>query len=169
MVRIVRFKLLGATLALLVLASCTPRNAEAPGSAFTAWPSDWTTATIFTEAMLSDEQKLWVAGLEPAGGEGEVGLQFTRDFDGDGTTETAVYGSYTKGQQEGNFVLILRNRVESPEVLLLKEVPGPPQFTVFTLKPDGSLWFGGGIDAGEVTMNITWDDGTPVFHQLMPD
>jgi hypothetical protein len=130
----------------------------------------WTSACVYTEALLTDAQKAWVASLQPAGGEGRVAVGFTEDFDHGGTAKSVVYGAYTKGNgTEGNFVLVTRSGSDKPEVLLLKEIPGPPQFTVFTLKPDGSLWFGGGIDAGEVTMKIVWEDHQPVFSFLSPE
>lgn len=126
----------------------------------------WARAVVYDQALLDERQKAWVASLEPAGGEGQVGLGFTRDFDGDGRTESVMYGAFAdEAGREGNFVLIVREGTPS-SILLRKELPGPPRFTVFTLKPDGSLWFGGGIDAGEVTMNITWDHGAPVFRIL---
>jgi hypothetical protein len=132
--------------------------------------SDWKDATVYTEAQLNEAQKAWVATLEPAGGEGKVAEGFTGDFDADGVEERVSYGAYTKvGGGEGNFVLVTRKAEGKPEVLLLKELPGPPQFTVFTLKPDGSLWFGGGIDAGEVTMRIVWENHLPVFSLLTQD
>lgn len=126
----------------------------------------WREAGIYTETRLDARQKAWVATLEPAGGEGLVGPGFQGDFDGDGKMESVVYGAYRKDSGEGNFVLVTRDAAEEPEVLLLKEFPGTPAFTVFTLKSDGSLWFGGGIDAGEVTMRIAWTGTTPEFSFL---
>ncbi len=79
------------------------------------------------------------------------------------------FGAWARGSDEGNFVLVTREGATPPEVLLLKELPGEPRFTVFTLKPDGSLWFGGGVDAGEVTMKVTWDEGQPVVARLTQD
>jgi len=130
----------------------------------------WTSACVYTETLLTAAQKAWVATLQPAGGEGRVAAGFTEDFDHDGKTENVAYGAYAKANgTEGNFVLVTRGGPDKPDVLLLKEIPGPPQFTVFTLKPDGSLWFGGGIDAGEVTMRIVWEDHRPVFSFLSPE
>lgn len=127
----------------------------------------WTAACVYTASILTDAQKAWVAQLQPAGGEGKVAPGFTADFDGDGHIETVLYGAYAKADgEEGNFVLLTRKAAEESEVLLLQELPGKPQFTVFTLKPDGSLWFGGGIDAGEVTMKLSWVHGKPVFQRL---
>ncbi len=127
----------------------------------------WVGACLYREDLLDDAQKAWVATLEPAGGEGRVAPGFTQDFDGDGRTERVAYGAYAKeGGEEGNFVLVTREAASGVQVVLLRELAGPPQFTVFTLKPDGSLWFGGGIDAGEVTMRLTWVDGSPVFNFL---
>ena len=137
------------------------------GRALTEWASDWTTACLYSEALLNDDQRDWISRLEPAGGEGKVAPRFTEDFDADGRQESVSYGAYAKASgEEGNFLLVTRAGTEKPEVLLLKEFPGPPQFTVFTLKPDLSLWFGGGIDAGEVTMRLTWEKGVPVFAHL---
>jgi len=139
------------------------------GRAVGEWPPHWTAACVYTETLLDEQQKAFVAGLEPAGGEGKVGTGFTQDFDGDGKKETVSYGAWARQPgEEGNFVLVSRE-ASPPEILLLEEFPGPPRFTVFTLKPDGSLWFGGGIDAGEVTMNITWDQGKPVLGHLTLD
>jgi hypothetical protein len=124
---------------------------------------------VYSESLLSAPEKALVARLEPAGGEGVVGLGFSRDFDGDGRVETVSYGAFeNQAGDEGNFVLVTRD-TEPPQVLLKKELPGPPRFSVFTLKPDGSLWFGGGIDAGEVTMTLSWDGGNPVFRRLTGD
>jgi hypothetical protein len=191
--------LTGAALALAVVVSCGPAKTEVPvptalpiptapadqlfpspyfpshdtvvlGRPVQQWSAGWTAACVYTEAALDDRQKAFVATLQPAGGEGQVGAGFTADFDGDGKDETVSYGAWAKGPgDEGNFVLVTRPGADGPQVLLLKELPGPPRFTVFTKKPDGSLWFGGGIDAGEVTMKITWDGGTPVFSLLGPD
>ena len=146
------------------------RDAEIAGRPVTDVATGWTAACVYTDQVLSDQQKAFVAGLEPAGGEGQVGPGFTADFDGDGKDETVSYGAWAKATgEEGNFVLVTRTGESKPEILLLKELPGPPKFTVFTKKPDGSLWFGGGIDAGEVTMKIVWDQGKPVFSLLGPD
>ena len=143
------------------------RAAELLGRSTAEWAPGWIAACVYAESLLDIRQKAWVGTLEPAGGEGRVGLGFSGDFDGDGRSETAAYGAYAKGTgEEGNFILLFRENSGEPEVLLLKEIPGPPRFTVLTLKPDGSLWFGGGIDAGEVTMNVTWNQGTPAFHFL---
>lgn len=128
----------------------------------------WEAAVIYSPELLDDRQQALVARLEPAGGEGEVALGFTRDFDGDGLTETVSYGAFENAGVEGNFVLVVRDGAP-PMVLLKKELPGPARFTVFTLKPDGSLWFGGGIEDGEVTMNLTWEAGMPVFRHLTAD
>ena len=129
----------------------------------------WTAASLYGEDHLSPDQKAWVATLEPAGGEGLVSPGFTKDFDHDGKKETVSFGAWARGRDEGNFVLVTREGSTPPEVLLLKELPGPPRFTVFTLKTDGSLWFGGGVDAGEVTMKLSWDTGHPVFNLLTQD
>jgi len=145
-------------------------DAQIAGRAPSDLASGWTSACVYTEARLTDAQKAWVATLEPAGGEGRVAPGFTEDFDGDGTKKSVAYGAYAKSNgTKGNFVLVTRGGPDRPEVLLLKEIPGPPQFTVFTLKPDGSLWFGGGLDAGEATMRLTWEDHQPVFSFLSPD
>jgi len=184
-----------ATLAVVTLAGCgAPKQAVSPmpppattprapfptpyfpahGTLIAGRPvgdlAGWTSACVYTEVLLTDAQKAWVATLEPAGGEGRIATGFTEDFDGDGTRKSVVYGAYAKSNgTEGNFVLVTRGGGDRPEVLLLKEIPGPPQFTVFTLKPDGSLWFGGGLDAGEVSMRLTWEDHQPVFSFLTPD
>ena len=129
----------------------------------------WTAAGLYTEGQFTSEQKAWVATLEPAGGEGRVAPEFTGDFDGDGKEETVSYGAWARGAEEGNFILVTRPGSNPAEILLLKELRGLPRFTVFTLKPDGSLWFGGGVDAGEVTMNLTWEQGKPVFRHLSRD
>lgn len=145
----------------LVLVSCAPR---AETSSPTPTPAMQTIDTVYTEAGLTAEERVWLAGLEPAGGEGRVGLSFTQDFDHDGNDETVVWGHYTRGNETGNFVRVSRGTT----VLLKQEVPGSPQLTAFTLKPDGSLWFGAGVNAGEVTLKITWEPG-PKFHRLLPD
>jgi hypothetical protein len=154
-----------------LLASCAPAKAPVPPAPtgqgpVTELPPTWVSASLLTEDALTPAQKERVARLEPAGGEGRVGLGFTEDFDGDGRVESVAYGTYAKASETGNFVLVTRQEGSRTVVLLRQELPGPPRFTVFTLKPDGSLWFGGGIDAGEVTMNITWSGGLPVFHHL---
>lgn len=145
------------------------REVELLGQPVSFWDPTWTAAAVYTTDRLSDSQKAVVADLEPAGGEGLVALGFSKDFDQDGRDESVVYGAWAKAESEGNFVLVARFGGEAPEVLLLQQFEQPPQFTVFTLKPDNSLWFGGGIDAGEVTMNIAWEDGRPVFHLLTGD
>jgi hypothetical protein len=146
------------------------QDTEVAGRPVTEVAAGWTAACLYSEQVLSDQQKAFVAGLEPAGGEGQVAPGFTADFDGDGREETVSYGAWARGSTEkGNFVLVTRPGTPLPEILLLKELPGPPRFTVFTKKSDGSLWFGGGIDAGEVTMKIVWDQGKPVFSLLGPD
>ena len=143
------------------------RELQIEGRALSEWATDWTAACLYTETLLSQEQLTWVSQLEPAGGVGTVATGFSRDFDGDGRQERVSYGAYAKATgEEGNFLLVTREGKDKPEVILLKELPGPPQFTVFTLKPDLSLWFGGGIDAGEVTMRVTWEKGQPVFANL---
>lgn len=146
------------------------RDTQILGRPVAEWGSEWTAAFVYTETALDDRQKAFVAGLEPAGGEGKVGLGFTQDFDGDGRAETVSYGAFAKASgNEGNFLLVTRESIGKPEILLLKEFPGPSRVTAFTLKPDGSLWFGGGIDAGEVTMKLTWDQRKPVFTPLTGD
>lgn len=145
------------------------REAEMLGHPVSFWDPAWTAAAVYTSDRLTDDQKAFVAGLGPAGGEGLVALGFSKDFDQDGNDESVVYGAWAKGEVEGNFVLVVRLGSEPPEVLLLQQFEQPPQFTVFTLKPDNSLWFGGGIDAGEVTMNLTWTGGKPEFHLLTGD
>lgn len=193
MVRLIRFWGL-ATLALLV--SCGPekpttgslpqvpatsverlfpspyfpsRDLQVEGRPVGELAAGWTAACVYTEAQLNEKQKAWVATLEPAGGEGKVAAGFTGDLDGDGKTERVSFGAFANKTDEGNFVLVTRETGTRSEVLLLKELPGPPRFTVFTLKPDGSLWFGGGIDAGEVTMRIVWENHVPVFSFLKGD
>jgi len=143
------------------------RELQIEGRAVSEYSADWTAACLYTETLLSEQQKAWISQLEPAGGEGKVAPRFTQDFDGDGRQETVSYGAYAKASgEEGNFLLVTKEGTDKPQVLLLKELSGPPQFTVFTLKPDLSLWFGGGIDAGEVTMRVTWEKGTPVLSNL---
>ncbi|MEI8094541.1 MAG: hypothetical protein WCG80_10030 [Spirochaetales bacterium] len=140
----------------------------------------WDSAVVYSQALMSVAEKALFARLEPAGGEGLVAPSFTRDFDGDGKDETVAYGAFVRGSEQGNFVLVTRGgsgtregsgtRAAAPtQVLLVEEFIQPPSITAFTLKPDKTLWFGGGIDAGEVIWKLEWKDGKPQLISLLGD
>jgi hypothetical protein len=134
----------------------------------------WDSAVLYSQAVMSDAEKTLFARLEPAGGEGLVAPSFTRDFDGDGKDETVAYGAFVRGSETGNFVLVTRGGPGTqagnpPKVLLEQEFIQTPTVTAFTLKPDNTLWFGGGIDAGEVIWKLVWQAGKPVLISLLGD
>lgn len=143
------------------------RQESALGLGAAQWWEGWTHLALYTDEALTPSQREWIGHLSPAGGEGAVSIGFERDFDGDGQRERVVYGAWARGSTEGNFVAVVRG---SPvHVVWLKQWEQVPRVTVFTLKNDGSLWFGGGVHDGEVTKKLDWLDGRPVFTELLGD
>jgi len=161
-------------LLLLVAGSCTEKKANENPEPGPKFAEGWTTWGLYTEATLTTAERALVSRAGPAGGAGETALGFTRDFDSDGRDESVAYGWFTRGEgseqpSTGNFLLVTQGNASEQEVLLLQEFDNPPAVTVFTLKAEGSLYFGGGIDAGEVLWKLDWPEGQPRVTSLLEE
>jgi hypothetical protein len=127
----------------------------------------WTDACIYSDRYLTDEQKKFISTLLPAGGDGKTGLDIVVDLNRDGIDELLSWGAYSSGEKQmGNFLLITQGRGSDLKVVYLHEFPGSPQMTSFTLKPDGTLYFGGGMQASEAVWQLQWVAGKIVLKNL---